>query len=971
MRGWHGRSAIRFQLLGLFGLLLLAGASVLGIDELERRQRAQTLADLNRHTLTSLRLIKSVSDGYGLDDIGTVFRVRNDLMGWDEGLRTMEAAQQRIDADWAALSKLPRSPEEARQLADIADARVRADAATSRLRQILHAHDIPALGHFADTELFPAMDPVTLRLQRLSQQVLAQGQQAVAAESLRAVTVGEIRVGLSMTALLLALWFGSGLLRNIYRGVEALLEATAQMRRHDYTTPPRFRPEGELGEVLDGFLALRTEVREAELEQAQLLLRMEQGRARLARSEEFQRSLFTAAQVAVMSFDLDGRFTSFNPYAEMLSGYAATEMIGQQNIDKVLLVEEAEEVAGRLSAALGREVPPNARMLPLLLELGVQMQEWTLTRKDGDRVPVLLAISAIRAEGGMVNGHLVIATDLTRIKELEDALRASEIAAREASRAKGDFLAAMSHEIRTPMIGVTGMLEVLSHSTLDSDQRRTVTVIQQSAASLLQIIGDILDFSKVEAGRMDLSPTTISLQQLVRSTLANFTGSASSKGLVLECRIDSNVAPAHLADPLRLRQILSNFLSNAIKFTEQGMVLVALERHGADDHGERVCIRVTDTGIGITAEQQQRLFRPFSQAEGSTTRRFGGTGLGLVICRRLAELMGGQVTMESTPGSGTSMRLLLSLPEGEVANLEVPDEAAPPPASFQPRALPSVEQARVEHSLILLVDDHPTNRLVVARQLALAGYACQTAEDGIDALSQWQNGQFALVLSDIHMPHMDGYQLTQAIREEEERRGLRRIPVVALTAAALKGEAERCLAAGMDDYLSKPVTIPQLTACLLRWLPHTASAAVKMSSAVQATLAPAIAAATAALPQVQGGPVPLDRSVLDALTGGDREQNHAVLVDYLTTTASDLQAARLAREAGDAAKLAREAHKIKGAALLVGARELANAAQALEMAAKKTDWPQILPLATDVETAAERLRLHVSEDRGQRTEDRG
>ncbi|MBS0211874.1 MAG: response regulator [Proteobacteria bacterium] len=958
MVGKRGRSAIRFQLLGLFGLLILAGAVVLTLDEIERRQHQQNLHALADQTLLSLRLIQAVSDGYGLDDVGTVFRVRNYLIGWDAGLKTVDASRRSVDAHWNALVQQPRTPDEAALLANIGSARVRADAAAARLHEILKAQDINALGHFADTELFPAMDPVTTRLQKLGTLVLTHGQQQVTEENARALRNGELRVGVSLLALLLAGWFGSGLLRNIYRGVEALLAATAQMRRHDYVSPPKYLPEGELGEVLDGFLALRSEVRDAEIEQAELTLRNEQVRATLARSEEFQRSLFAAAQVAVMSFDLDGRFTSFNPYAEMLSGYTAREMIGHYKIDLILPIEEAEEVARHLSAALGREVTVDERILPLLMDMGAQAQEWTLLRKDGQRVPVLLALSAMRGEGGAVTGHLVIATDLTRIKELEAALRSSEIGAREASRAKGDFLAAMSHEIRTPMIGVTGMLEVLSHSQLDPEQRRTVAVIQQSAASLLQIIGDILDFSKVEAGRMDLAPTTISLQQLLRSTIANFTGSASSKGLVLECRIDRNAGPAHVADPLRLRQILSNFLSNAIKFTQQGFVLVALERLGGADEGERVCIRVTDTGIGVTAEQQQRLFQPFSQAEGSTTRRFGGTGLGLVICRRLAELMGGQVTMESTPGAGTTMRLLLTLPEGRVEDLETLDETRPPPGHFQPRALPSVPQAVAERSLVLLVDDHPTNRLVVSRQLALAGYACETAEDGVDALTQWRSGRFALVLSDIHMPRMDGYQLAGAIRGEEAQRGLPRTPVIALTAAALKGDAERCLAAGMDDYLSKPVTIPQLAACLQRWMSGVA--------AVGATLAaahPSAAAmpATPPLPQLHGAPVALDYGVLDALTGGDRSQTRAVLEDYLGATATDLQAARRAREAGDAAQLAREAHKIKGAAMLVGAQELADAARALEAAAKADDWAQVLPLAAGVDTAAERLRMHVAE----------
>ena len=271
---------------------------------------------------------------------------------------------------------------------------------------------------------------------------------------------------------------------------------------------------------------------------------------------------------------------------------------------------------------------------------------------------------------------------------------------------------------------------------------------------------------------------------------------------------------------------------------------------------------------------------------------------------------------------------------------------------FQPRALPDSRQAEAERSLILLVDDHPTNRLIVAIQLALAGYACETADDGMEGLERRRSGRYALVLSDIHMPRMDGYQMTQALREEEAGDGRERLPVIALTAAALKGEAERCLAAGMDDYLSKPVSIPQLAACLVRWLPHTHPTA----------RTPSGAAVVAPLPQAHNEPLPLDASVLDALVAGDITQRRLVLDDYLGATETDLHAAQRAREGGDCAQLAREAHKIKGAALLVGANELAAAALALEEAAHAADWQHILPLNADLETAAERLRLHIAQN---------
>jgi two-component system sensor histidine kinase EvgS len=938
---------IRLQLLGLFGLLLLTGAGVLTLDEIERRQNQQALQQLKDESLAGLRRIKAVSDAYGLDIVDTTFRVRNDLISWEEGVQVVDNARMRIREHWAALEKLPQTPEQAKLFEQISRARVRADTAAQTLRNTLVLRDIVALARFADTELYPAIDPVTTRMKHLSDLEMIEAEQSVREQDRRATRAAWLRTLLSFLTLAMVAMVGTRLVRNIYKGVESLTALAHQMRRHDYQAVPRFKPRGELGEVLDAFLGMRDDVRKFEGELNQQLARNEQVRAALQEREVFQRSLFAAARVAIMSLDLEGRFTSFNPYAERLTGYRAEEMIGKRGVDRLLLAEEAQRVADDLTAARDQRVPPDARMITAMIEQGTPPLEWTVVRKDGSHVPVLLATSAMRDGSGKIVGYLGVGTDLTQIKQLEQRLRSSETRAREASEAKSSFVAAMSHEIRTPMIGVTGMLEVLQHSDLDDDQRRTIQVIQQSARSLLQIIGDILDFSKVEAGRLELSPTTISLPRLLQSTVANFSGSASSKGLVLTCEVDDRIGPAHVADGLRLRQVLSNFLSNAIKFTETGMVEAALEWQGRDGDGDRVCFRITDTGIGVTPEQQARLFQPFSQAEGSTTRRFGGTGLGLVISRRLAELMGAQVEMESTPGAGTTLRMTVSLPRGKVEELE-PELAPDPTQGFMARPLPSVEQALAERSLILIVDDHPTNRLVVARQLALAGYASESAEDGIKGLAAWRTGRYALILSDVHMPEMDGYEMARALRDEEAKTHKPRTPVIALTAAALKGEAERCLAAGMDQYLAKPVSIPELVQALQRWLPHTAPLAGDMR-------------APAKLPQLGGDPTPLDSSVLEPLTGGNAAETRALLDDYLATTQADLVELRTAQASGDLERLAREAHKLKGAARLVGAHPLAEAAASLEHAAKQADWPLVLPLAADVATAFERLKRHVVE----------
>jgi CheY-like chemotaxis protein/HPt (histidine-containing phosphotransfer) domain-containing protein len=311
--------------------------------------------------------------------------------------------------------------------------------------------------------------------------------------------------------------------------------------------------------------------------------------------------------------------------------------------------------------------------------------------------------------------------------------------------------------------------------------------------------------------------------------------------------------------------------------------------------------------------------------------------------------------MESEPGQGTTMRLLVMLQPAPEDEIDADPLDAVAAERLQPRRLPSVAEAEAERSLVLLVDDHPTNRMVIARQLALAGYASEAAEDGAQGLAAWRSGRFALVLSDVHMPHMDGYQMARAIRTLEAKEGRGgHTPIVALTAATLKGEVERCLDAGMDDYLAKPVAIPVLAAALQRWLPHTATGATPPDAA------PAAPVPAHALPQLQRPP-PFDEAVLQALTGGNEADLRALLDDYLASTREDLAGLEIARAAGDLPALTRQAHKLKGAARTVGALELAAASERLEAAAREGDWIAVLPLATDVATAGERLQLYVAE----------
>lgn len=410
-----------------------------------------------------------------------------------------------------------------------------------------------------------------------------------------------------------------------------------------------------------------------------------------------------------------------------------------------------------------------------------------------------------------VNGNLE--------KALAD-LRETEASAQAANLAKTNFLATMSHEVRTPLIGITGMLEILAMSKLDPEQRNAMSIMEHSAKSLLRIIGGILDFSKIEAGKLELAPETFSLRALVDEVSQGFARAASSKGLRFTQEVDEEIAPAHVADPLRLRQILNNFLSNALKFTDRGYVSLRVRLRDTGPGSQSLEFQVRDTGIGISAPDQAKLFEAFTQAGSSISRRFGGTGLGLVISRRLAEMMGGSLEIRSTVGAGTALSCFVTLPVGnpkDIPKEELPAHALPA-GGFRPA--PSVEQAERDGTLILLVEDHPINRTVLTHQLNQAGFALETAEDGEAGFVKWMDGRFALILTDLHMPRMDGYELTQAIRYDEGKRRIPRTPILALTANALQGEAERCLAVGMDDYLTKPMTIPALALKVHQWLPE-------------------------------------------------------------------------------------------------------------------------------------------------------
>jgi PAS domain S-box-containing protein len=603
----------------------------------------------------------------------------------------------------------------------------------------------------------------------------------------------------------------------------------------------------------------------------------------LRESEERFRTAFGSAPIGMALVAIDGRWLQVNGALCEIVGYNAEELLGM-NFQSITYRED-----------LNIDLDYTRRMIAG--ELRAYQMEKRYIHGDGHLVWVLLSVSMVRGRGGVPLYFISQIQDISERKKIEGELAVARDAALESARLKTEFLANMSHEIRTPMNGIIGMTGLLLDTDLDGEQREYTATIEGCARDLLTIINDILDISKIEAGKIAFEEVDLDLRSIAEGSVALFSDRARAKGVQLVSIIYSDVPPILRGDPVRIRQVLINLLGNAVKFTEDGEVVVRVKREWEEEAHVMIRIEVSDTGIGITSEEAGKLFEPFVQADSSTTRKYGGTGLGLAIARQLVELMGGEMGVESEPGRGSTFwfTIRLARPAGLARIEEREMEMRRPVGTHE---VPAVESPL----RILIAEDNAINQLVTLKQLAKLGYTADVVENGFEVLEAVSRAHYDLILMDCQMPGLDGFQTSREIRMREE--GGQHVRIVALTASAMQGTREQCTEAGMDGYITKPVTIAELEDVVASTRPMQAGSEETLPDAI---LDPAVIASL--------------RSLSPAGTPGILGE----LIDlFMRDTPLRMKELKHAVDMGEVAEIERVSHKLKGGSSILGAERLAR-----------------------------------------------